>query len=156
MDIRAWISMWISTLVWIIEDWHQKIMDIHVDIRGFLEIHVWICYGFSDQGWPRSDFLFSSVTKGRKGALLPMHQWHKRWRLLASTRVYCSVRQCELEHRSWHAVGANVTRKTQQFFARAQSKNQILNIQGSNLLEKSECQLSILKTHYLRPGGLRF
>ena len=25
-------------------------MDIHVDIRGFLEIHVWICYGFSDQG----------------------------------------------------------------------------------------------------------
>jgi len=35
MDIRAWISMWISTLVWIIEDWHPKIMDIHVDIRGF-------------------------------------------------------------------------------------------------------------------------
>jgi len=27
-------------------------MDIHVDIRGFLEIHAWICYGFSDQGWP--------------------------------------------------------------------------------------------------------
>jgi len=25
-------------------------MDIHVDIRGFLEIHAWICYGFSDQG----------------------------------------------------------------------------------------------------------
>jgi len=25
-------------------------MDIHFDIRGFLEIHVWICYGFSDQG----------------------------------------------------------------------------------------------------------
>jgi len=25
-------------------------MDIHVDIRGFLEIHVWIFYGFSDQG----------------------------------------------------------------------------------------------------------
>jgi len=24
-------------------------MDIHVDIRGFLEIHVWIWYGFSDQ-----------------------------------------------------------------------------------------------------------
>jgi len=50
MDIRAWISMWISTLVWIIEDWHPKIMYIHVDIRGFLEIHAWICYGFSDQG----------------------------------------------------------------------------------------------------------
>ena len=50
MDIRTWISMWISTLVWIIEDWHPKIMDIHVDIRGFLEIHAWICYGFSDQG----------------------------------------------------------------------------------------------------------
>jgi len=25
-------------------------MDIHVDICGFLEIHAWICYGFSDQG----------------------------------------------------------------------------------------------------------
>ena len=50
MDIRAWIFMWISTLVWIIEDWPPKIMDIHVDIRGFLEIHAWICYGFSDQG----------------------------------------------------------------------------------------------------------
>jgi len=50
MDIRAWISMWISSLVWIIEDWYPKIMDIQVDIRGFLEIHAWICYGFSDQG----------------------------------------------------------------------------------------------------------
>jgi len=25
-------------------------MDIHVDIRGFLEIQAWICYGFSDKG----------------------------------------------------------------------------------------------------------
>jgi len=25
-------------------------MDIHVDIRGFLEIYAWVCYGFSDQG----------------------------------------------------------------------------------------------------------
>ena len=25
-------------------------MHIYVDIRGFLEIHVWICHGFSDQG----------------------------------------------------------------------------------------------------------
>ena len=25
-------------------------MDIHVDIRRFLEIHAWICNGFSDQG----------------------------------------------------------------------------------------------------------
>jgi len=50
MDIHNWISMWISTLVWIIEDTHPKIMDIHVDIRGFLEIHAWICCGFSDQG----------------------------------------------------------------------------------------------------------
>jgi len=50
MDIRALISMWISSLVCIIEDWHPKIMDIHVDIRGFLEIHAWICCGFSDQG----------------------------------------------------------------------------------------------------------
>jgi len=24
-------------------------MDIHVDIRGFLEIHAWICYGLSGQ-----------------------------------------------------------------------------------------------------------
>ena len=50
MDIPAWISMWISTLVWIIEDRHPIIMDIHVDIRGFLEICAWICYGFSGQG----------------------------------------------------------------------------------------------------------
>jgi len=50
MDIRAWISMWISTLVWIIEYWHPNIMDIRVDIRGFLEIHACLCYGFSDQG----------------------------------------------------------------------------------------------------------
>jgi len=28
-------------------------MDIHVDIREFLEIHAWICYGFSDQGRER-------------------------------------------------------------------------------------------------------
>jgi len=42
--------MWIYTLAWIIEDWYPKIMDIHVDIRGFLEIHAWICHGFSDQG----------------------------------------------------------------------------------------------------------
>ena len=26
-------------------------MDIYVGIHGFLEIHVWICYGFSDQGY---------------------------------------------------------------------------------------------------------
>jgi len=52
MDILAWISIRISTLVWIIEDCHPKIMDIHVDIRGFLEIHAWKCYGFSDQGAP--------------------------------------------------------------------------------------------------------
>jgi len=25
-------------------------MDIHVDIRRFLEIHIWICYGFPGQG----------------------------------------------------------------------------------------------------------
>jgi len=29
MDTPAWISMRISTLVWIIEDWHPKIMDIY-------------------------------------------------------------------------------------------------------------------------------
>jgi len=31
-------------------------MDIHVDIRGLLEIHAWICHGFSDQG----PFLYKS------------------------------------------------------------------------------------------------
>jgi len=50
MDIPAWISMWIFTRVWIIEHLHPKIIDIHVDIRGFLEFHLWIPYGFSDQG----------------------------------------------------------------------------------------------------------
>ena len=29
---------------------YPKIMDILVDTRGFLEIRVWICYGFSGQG----------------------------------------------------------------------------------------------------------
>jgi len=28
----------------------RKIMDIYVDIRGFMGIHVWICYGPLDQG----------------------------------------------------------------------------------------------------------
>jgi len=51
MDIPAWISMWISTLVLIIEHWHPKITDVHFDIRGYLEIHVWICYGFLNQGF---------------------------------------------------------------------------------------------------------
>jgi len=51
MDIPVWISMWISTLVWRIEDWHPKNMDIHMDKRGFLEIHACISYGFSDQGF---------------------------------------------------------------------------------------------------------
>ena len=50
VDIPAWISMWISLLVWIVEDLHLKIMDIYVDSRRFLKIHVWICYGFLDQG----------------------------------------------------------------------------------------------------------
>jgi len=37
--------MWISTLVWIIEDCHPKIMDIHVDIRGIFGnpcMDIWI------------------------------------------------------------------------------------------------------------------
>jgi len=51
MDTPAWISMWISTLVWIIEDWQKKNMDIYDEIRGFLEIRVWICCGLSDQGY---------------------------------------------------------------------------------------------------------
>jgi len=50
MDIPARISMCISNLVWLIEDWYPKIMDIHVDIRGILDIYVWICYRFSDKG----------------------------------------------------------------------------------------------------------
>jgi len=49
MDIPAWISMWISTLAWIIEE-SENHTDIDMNNRGFLEIHVWICYGFSDQG----------------------------------------------------------------------------------------------------------
>ena len=50
IDIPARISMWISTHAWITEDRHSKIMNIHMDNRGFLEIHVWICFCFSDQG----------------------------------------------------------------------------------------------------------
>jgi len=36
MDIPAWISMWISALVWIFEELHTKIMDIHMNNRVFL------------------------------------------------------------------------------------------------------------------------
>jgi len=64
-NVLAWILMWISTLVWIIEDCHPKIMNIHVDICGFLEIHAWICYGFSDQGNVRpGDFRLGSACLG--------------------------------------------------------------------------------------------
>jgi len=49
MDIPALILMWISTLVWIVENSNPKMMNIQVDIRGFLEIHARICYGFSGQ-----------------------------------------------------------------------------------------------------------
>jgi len=38
-------------------------MDIHVDIRGFLEMYAWICYGFSDQGNPGG-----AVTAAEKAA----------------------------------------------------------------------------------------
>ena len=41
MDIHAWTSMWISTLLWIIEDWHPKIMNNHVDIRGIF-VNLWM------------------------------------------------------------------------------------------------------------------
>jgi len=32
-------------------------MDIHVDNRGFLEIHAWICYKFSGQGRTKKESL---------------------------------------------------------------------------------------------------
>jgi len=60
------INVDITTIVWIIEDWYPKIMDIHVDIRGFLEIHAWICYGFSDQGRDLSTWLIRRSTSGPK------------------------------------------------------------------------------------------
>jgi len=41
-------------------------MDIHVDIRGFLEIHAWICYGFSDHGKAGLDWM-------------PSHNGAKHW-----------------------------------------------------------------------------
>jgi len=37
VDIHTWISMRISTLGWRSEDWHSKIMNIHVDIRGIFK-----------------------------------------------------------------------------------------------------------------------
>jgi len=63
-DIPAWISVWVSSLLWIIVDLHPKVMDIHVDIRGFLEIHAWICYGFSGQGNEESRHREDAVTAG--------------------------------------------------------------------------------------------
>jgi len=54
-NVFAWISLLgyqcgYPDLVLVTEDWHPKIMDILVDIRGFLEIHAWVFYGFSEQG----------------------------------------------------------------------------------------------------------
>jgi len=40
-------------------------MDIHVDIRGFLEIHAWICYGFSDQGFLMKTGVMNFVAHNR-------------------------------------------------------------------------------------------
>jgi len=55
-------------------------MDIHVDIQGFLEIHAWICYGFSDQGIsisyeafcfsPSMRFLISNIISISPGRIL--------------------------------------------------------------------------------------
>jgi len=39
-------------------------MDIHVDICGFLEIHAWICYGFSDQGMVKPKLNLTPKTHG--------------------------------------------------------------------------------------------
>jgi len=53
-NVLAWVSLLgyqygYSHLYGSSKTGHPTIMDIHVDIRGFLETHVWICYGFSDQ-----------------------------------------------------------------------------------------------------------
>jgi len=43
-------------------------MDIHVDIRRFLEIHAWICYGLSDQGRDlRASCFLSANVKSAQG-----------------------------------------------------------------------------------------
>jgi len=84
MDNSDWISMRISTLVWIIEDGHPKIMGIHFDIRGFLEIHVKICYRFSDQGSMLQDFLVPPwksyiflCERSLKYTWIRVHLWHE-------------------------------------------------------------------------------
>ena len=59
MDIRAWILRWIFTLVWIIEDSHPKIMDIHVDNRGF-----WAINGFAMDS--RTRVYFSCKQSGQR------------------------------------------------------------------------------------------
>jgi len=45
---------------WIIEDWHPKVMDIHMNNRRFLEIHEW--YGYAiwilEPGWIKKEVLF--------------------------------------------------------------------------------------------------
>jgi len=63
-------STWI--LLWRTEDWQPKIMDIHVDNREFLEIHVCICYGFSDKGWL-------------------IYQWNRRGKSLMIPVNHCRV-----------------------------------------------------------------
>jgi len=44
MDFPGWISMLISTLVWIMKDWHPKVMNIRMDNRVFLGIHVYMLW----------------------------------------------------------------------------------------------------------------
>ena len=43
-------------------------MDIHVDIRGVLETHAWICHGFSDQG--SQSLLNTKEIREKKNAFL--------------------------------------------------------------------------------------
>jgi len=57
IDIPAWILMRIYTLAWIIEDWHEKIMDIPVDNRGFWKS----MYGYAMGSRTRADLIMSST-----------------------------------------------------------------------------------------------
>ena len=88
MDIPAWMSMWISIRKWIIQDWHPKIMDIYVDIRGFLEMHVWICCGFSDQGdWVQHDTVSRRATQKCRPSTTAVSQPFKSFAHLRSSSV---------------------------------------------------------------------
>jgi len=72
-------------------------MNIHVDIRGFLKIHAWICYVFSDQGCFHLVITYSILGQPRRS---------KRTHVTAITGLYCTLlrRFASFAMLSWRGI----------------------------------------------------